>query len=644
MLAFALMLAAAVALAPVGGAGAGAPELFGLARVVEVELSLTPEAWAKMQPPEMTPFGPRGRAAPWGRPGAGLRPGGAAAAGEPREGHRNGMGVEFPVVRATVKLDGATYADTALRYKGNFTFMASAAGLKRPFRIDLDRFVKGRTAAGVSTFSLNNNIADPSRVREVLAHDLFREAKVPAPRTASARVYLTVPGRYDRRYLGVYTLVEAVDRPFLKSRLGRDDGLLLKPEFQGLPYLGEQWAAYAARFGDAIKGAAPAASTARYIALARLVNEGGDEAFRQEIGRLLDVDECLRFLAVNALLVNLDSFLAMGQNYYLYHEPGRDRFYWIPWDLDLAWGAWPMGGSPEQQADLSLLHPYAGQNRLIERLLKIPEHRAAYLARIRELAAGPFSLARLSAKLDAVRAAVRPAVAAEGEAALRAFDAATGSGISTAARPAPEAAGPGAPPAMPFMPLRSFFRQRVESVNAQLAGKRTGFVTQFGRPGAPGGPGEALGRPLFHTADRNGDGRLTPVELAETLAGWSREWDGDRSGALDPRELSRGLNRMFGFPPPGFPPGGAAGEGAPAVRDLAAVDGPGAALAFRLLPAVDTDRNGQASAAELSRAAAEWSRAWDRDRSGSLSPEEVFAGLGGLFGPPPGSGGRGGPP
>ncbi len=74
---------------------------------------------------------------------------------------------------------------------------------------------------------------------------LFREAGVPAPRTALAEVTLSVPGEHQKAYLGLYTLVEPVDRAFLKDRFGTDTGLLLKPQgLRGLDYLGDDWEKY----------------------------------------------------------------------------------------------------------------------------------------------------------------------------------------------------------------------------------------------------------------------------------------------------------------------------------------------------------------------------------------------------------------
>ena len=53
---------------------------------------------------------------------------------------------------------------------------------------------------------------DPAKGREVLAFSVFRAAGVPAPRTAFAEVTLTVPGKHDKEFLGLYAVVENVDR------------------------------------------------------------------------------------------------------------------------------------------------------------------------------------------------------------------------------------------------------------------------------------------------------------------------------------------------------------------------------------------------------------------------------------------------
>src|SRR5439155_656859 len=109
------------------------------------------------------------------------------------------------------------------------SYMASAGGLKRSFLVDLDRF-DHLAFRGLPAIQLQGGALDPTKAREALAFALFRAAGVPAPRTALAEVTLTVPGRHDRAYLGLYTLVEPVDRAFLVDRFQTEKGLLLRPQ------------------------------------------------------------------------------------------------------------------------------------------------------------------------------------------------------------------------------------------------------------------------------------------------------------------------------------------------------------------------------------------------------------------------------
>src|SRR5206468_6763914 len=165
------------------------------------------------------------------------------------EGKRNGLasaaGIEFGYVRADLEWENLVLNDVAVRYKGNGTFMQSRGSLKRSLKIDLNKFVKGRKLAGVSKLNLHNNVTDASWMNEVLSHRLFRDAGVPASRTAYARVDVTVPGKFARTYFGLYSLVEAVDNNFAEEHLCTKTGALFKPVTpEPFADLGDDWAKY----------------------------------------------------------------------------------------------------------------------------------------------------------------------------------------------------------------------------------------------------------------------------------------------------------------------------------------------------------------------------------------------------------------
>lgn len=515
-----------------------AEDFFGLTAVHTIQITVSPENYEAMEPPPPAmPFGP-------GRPGErGGPPPGSADFGAGR------FGLEFEYVPADVEIDGESWRQVGLRYKGNGTYMISARALKRSFKLDFDRYDNRLAFRGLTKLNLNSGAMDPTKVREALAYAVFRAAGVPAPRTAFAEVWLTVPGRYNREYLGLYTLVEQVDKAFLKAHFGRGGGLLLKPEgIRGLPYLGEDIEAYKGPYNQR-GGGDDQQSWKRLIELARLVNQADEPQFRERIGDYLDVPAFVRFLAVNALLASLDGFIGLGHNYYLYLVPDTGRFTFIPWDLDLAFGTFFIFGTPEQLADLSIEHPHVGENRLIDRLLAMHEVKQQYLHELRRIvnvAFGPEALLRDAALVERH---VRELVAHDREVAERRGDLGFGFG----------------PPAGPFAaapPVSEFVKQRIDSVTKQLAGRR-GYVPSMGFGpgfGPPGGPAGVLAGPLRSRLDQDGDGAVSHAEFAAGMERLFAAWDTNQDGMLDEEELRTGLGGLMPGPPGGAapprPPGG----------------------------------------------------------------------------------------
>lgn len=99
---------------------------------------------------------------------------------------------------------------------------------------------------------------------------------------------------------------------------------------------------------------------------------------------------------------NLDSILSMGHNFYVYVPEKLGLIQFIPWDLNEAFGGFGMGTTPTTQLQLSLVHAYAGENQLIQRILAIPRFKQQYFKIVRELAAGAFSIPAMNARIDAL--------------------------------------------------------------------------------------------------------------------------------------------------------------------------------------------------------------------------------------------------
>ncbi len=421
------------------------------------------------------------------------------------------MHIDFQYVPASLQFEGKTYENIALRFKGNSSYRSSSRNLKRPFKIDFNKYVKGQKFHGLTRLVLNNNTFDAAQLRETLAYEMFRETGVAAPRTALARVYLTVPGEFNRPFLGLYTVVEPVDERFLTDRFGAKDGLLLKPTVpQGLTYFGDSWQAYKGPYTP--KTEVSDADARWFIAMTRSLDSSSDSNFQVEIEKYFDVDQFLRFLAVQTATANLDSLLSMGHNHYLCRNPKSGKLNWIPWDLNEAFGRFRMVGSEEQQIDLSIDHPYVGENRLIQRLLAIPEYRTNYHDHLERLAA-LFASGKLQKQIETAAPVIRAALNGDPEVTVAAFERSAfgpNSQQNADTKPANRDAGTSGSQDRPafdgggrgFRPdngpsLTAWIERRASSLSEQLQGKRDGYVPErrMRGPGFGAAPGGFRPRP-----------------------------------------------------------------------------------------------------------------------------------------------------
>ena len=160
--------------------------------------------------------------------------------------------------------------------------------------------------------------------------------------------------------------------------------MLLKPErIPGLTYLGEDWAKYEEKYQP--KTEATPETKKRLMDFTKLVNLADDATFQKEIAKYLDVPEFLRYVAATALIVNPDSFVGIGHNYFLHLHPKTNKFAVMPWDLNLTFGSFPFLGNADQQAQWSINKPWQGQNKLVERLLAMDQHKQAYQKLVKEM-------------------------------------------------------------------------------------------------------------------------------------------------------------------------------------------------------------------------------------------------------------------
>ena len=390
----------------------------------------------------------------------------------------------YTKVPAELRFDGVDFGQIAIRYKGNSSYRGARTDLKRSLKLEFAHGDLHHRFFGMREINLNNNAFDGSQMRETLAYEVFREADVPAPRTAFTRVYITIPGLHEHEYAGLFTLVEQIDQKFFEQRWGRKVGVLLKPEgLMGLPDLGKDWQPYAKAYAS--KLTARDEDAQRLIAFVQFVDHASDQDFATHLGDYLDVDEFLRFLAVETLIVNSDSPLAMNHNYYLTVHPDSGKVVWVPWDMNMAFGGFRRG-----ELDLSVFRPSApGIFPLADRVLADPALSQRYRHTLETLLASDMTRARMEAEMRRLLTQIHAAALMDPASGPRQFEAnfvehAPAHAHGAAGKPVDdfeddnfggigihERDGP---------PLRAFIEQRITSVHEQLAGKRAGIPGRAG--------------------------------------------------------------------------------------------------------------------------------------------------------------------
>lgn len=223
----------------------------------------------------------------------------------------------FTYFQGNLTIDNVKIGSVGIRKKG---FIGSLDDHWPSLKIDLDQFVDQSPIPGIETLTLNNNKQDPSLVSQFLAYRLFNAAGVHAPRVGYAR--LTVNGEY----LGVYSNIESMGKPFLDRRFGESSGKL----YEGT--LGDFYPSALSNLELKINRKSPDRGITNRLAQLLASKEPLDLT---EIEKLVDLDEFLRFWALESLVVFWDGYCGNQNNFWVY-EQKNGRLYFMPWGADMA--------------------------------------------------------------------------------------------------------------------------------------------------------------------------------------------------------------------------------------------------------------------------------------------------------------------
>jgi hypothetical protein len=240
----------------------------------------------------------------------------------------NNTDVEVP---ATVSVDGKTYRDVGVHFRGASSFMMVPEGSKRSLNLTFDFVHEKQSVGGYRTLNLLNANSDPTFVRPVLYSQIAR-AYLPAPKTNYLRVVI------NGESWGVYASAEQYNRDFLRDAYKTEAGARWKVPGSpggrgGMEYLGEDPALYKRTYE--IKTKDDPKAWAALIGMFRVLNETPPEKLEAALSPLLNIDGALRFLAVEMALVNTDGYWTRASDYNIYLDP-KGQVHVIPHDMNEA--------------------------------------------------------------------------------------------------------------------------------------------------------------------------------------------------------------------------------------------------------------------------------------------------------------------
>ena len=234
-------------------------------------------------------------------------------------------------ILADLIIDGSPYDSVGVRYKGFSS--VSVNRFKNPFNIKLDYVIDGQDHQGIDKLKLSNVYQDPSFVREVLTYEIAANY-LPSAKANYANVYV------NDTLWGLYTNVEAVNKDFLNDHFGNKYNPFFKcnPENLDVTPGGENSNLSNAHGNDSLDYEPYYALKSNYgwKSLYNLIDTLNN--YSDSVEKILNVDRTLWMHALNYTLINFDSYIGYGQNYYLYKDK-TGEFNPLLWDLNMSFGS-----------------------------------------------------------------------------------------------------------------------------------------------------------------------------------------------------------------------------------------------------------------------------------------------------------------
>ncbi len=285
---------------------------------------------------------------------------------------------EKPTVMADkVTIGNSSVSYVGLKTKGNYTLEHAFTDNYQSDRFSLtvnfgkyinkSNYEDKQNFFGVDKISFNNFFFDRSMMKEYCSLALMSEMGLPTPQFGLAKVYI------NGDYYGVYSMIEALDRPILEQYFRCDadsvSDYLCKPE--GTTFLYDELQKDMSPLWEQdeetrLKIEPMLPTVEEWVRKLNCLSRGTDfegveldvnsDAYLKLLNEIIDTDEYLRYFAAHSYLCQMDNMFVVQRNFGLYiGENGRSLL--VPWDYDLSFGCYsPVTAEATANNDIDVMY------------------------------------------------------------------------------------------------------------------------------------------------------------------------------------------------------------------------------------------------------------------------------------------------
>lgn len=307
-------------------------------------------------------------------------------------------------IAADLKVDGVTYANVGVRFRGNTSYRRIPAGSEKfGFNIETDFTDPDQKLLGYDHLNLNNGYHDPTFMREVITYQIARRYMC-APQANFVKVYL------NDQYWGIYINVQQPNKDMIEEWFRTNDG----NRYRGFPSGGGSFNDSAFNY----LGNNPASYTRGYefkegdgtdlMNFITILTQTPNNRMYTELPKVFSVDQGYWYAVTMNILSHTDCYIGSGKDHMEYFDEIHGRCHIFPFDVNEAIGG--QGGG-------ATLSPYYNSTNplrpMLSKTLPRGDWQARYDAHYRTVLRETYSWAKIEALITKYQNMIRADVVAD---------------------------------------------------------------------------------------------------------------------------------------------------------------------------------------------------------------------------------------